>query len=103
MSIISTSSPFLRKFTHTTTSVTALTGGTAQTLVAAVTTGQKRVSTIVQNQSATATVTLILSPTDTVGLVLQPATFFAIENYSGPIRVFASATATPVHLAVCLI
>ena len=101
MSIISTSSPFLRKFTHTTTSVTALTGGTAQTLVAAVTTGQKRVSTIVQNQSAT--VTLILSPTDTVGIVLQPATFFTIENYSGPVRVFASATATPVHLAICLI
>jgi hypothetical protein len=101
--IIQTSSPFLRKFTHSTTSVTALTGATAQTLIAAAGPQERRISTIIQNQSSTATVTLIFSPTDTVGVVIQPATFFTIDNYNGPIRVFASATATPVHLAYSMI
>lgn len=100
MSILSVSSPFIRKFVHTTTSVTAVSGATAQTLIAATTAGQKRITTLIQNQSATNTVTLILSPTDTVGIVIQPATFFSIDNYQGPIRVFASASGTPVHLAV---
>ena len=103
MSIISTSSPFLRKFSHATTTITAITGASAQTLLAAAGANQKRISTIIQNQSATATVTIILSPSDTTGLVLQPATFFTIDNYNGPIRVFASATSTPVHLAYSMV
>ena len=97
--IIQTSSPFLRTFIHSTTSV----GTSIVTLQAAGGVGEKRISTIVQNQSATATITVILSATDSVGLVLQPATFFNIDNYNGIIRVVASAVATPVHLAYAVV
>jgi hypothetical protein len=101
MSIISTSSPFLRKFVHTTTSITAVTGATAQTILAAANASEKRISTLIQNQAGTNTITIILSPTGNDGIIIQPGGFFTIENYHGPIRVFASATGTPVHLAVC--
>lgn len=97
--IIQTSSPFLKTFIHSTTAV----GTSIITLQPAGGVGEKRISTIIQNQSATATVTVILSATDTVGVVLQPATFFNIDNYNGPIRVVASATATPVHLAYAVV
>ena len=93
--IIQTSSPFLRSFSHSTTSV----GTSIVTIQNAAAVGEKRISTIIQNQSATATVTVILSATDSVGIVLQPATFFNIDNYNGVIRCVASAAATPVHLA----
>lgn len=99
--IIQTSSPFLRKFVHTTTSVTATTGATAQTLLAASNPGERRITTLIQNQASTNTITVILSPTDTVGIIIQPGTFFSIDNYQGPIRVFASASGTSVHLAIC--
>ena len=99
MSIIQTSSPFLRTFTHSTTSV----GTSIVTLQPAGGVGEKRISTIIQNQSASATVTVIMSATDSVGIVLQPATFFNIDNYNGIIRVVASAVATPVHLAYSVV
>lgn len=99
MSIIQTSSPFLRTFAHSTTSV----GTSIITLQPAGGVGEKRISTIIQNQSGTATVTVILSATDSVGIVLQPATFFNIDNYNGIIRVIASAAATPVHLAYSVV
>lgn len=99
MSIIQTSSPFLRTFTHSTTSV----GTSIVTLQPAGGVGEKRISTIIQNQSGTATITVILSATDSVGIVLQPATFFNIDNYNGIIRVVASAVATPVHLAYSVV
>jgi hypothetical protein len=97
--IIQTSSPFLKSFSHSTTSV----GTSIITLQSAGAVGEKRISTIIQNQSPTATVTVILSPTDTTGVVLQPATFFNIDNYNGIIRVVASAAATPVHLAYAVV
>jgi len=97
--IIQTSSPFLRTFIHSTTSV----GTSIITLQAAGGIGEKRISTIIQNQSAVATITVILSATDSVGIVLQPATFFNIDNYNGIIRVVASAVATPVHLAYAVV
>ena len=99
MSIIQTSSPFLRTFAHSTTSV----GTSIVTLQPAGGVGEKRISTIIQNQSGTATITVILSATDSVGIVLQPATFFNIDNYNGIIRVVASAVATPVHLAYSVV
>ena len=99
MSIIQTSSPFIKSFTHSTTSV----GTSITTIQPASAAGEKRINTIIQNQSATATITVILSATDSVGLVLQPATFFSIENYQGVIRVVASAAATPVHLAYSVV
>jgi len=99
MSIIQTSSPFLRTFTHSTTSV----GTSIVTLQSAGGVGEKRISTIIQNQSAAATITVIMSATDSVGIVLQPATFFNIDNYNGIIRVVASAAATPVHLAYSVV
>jgi len=99
MSIIQTSSPFLRTFAHSTTSV----GTSIVTLQPAGGVGEKRISTIIQNQSAVATVTVIMSATDSVGVVLQPATFFNIDNYNGIIRVVASAAATPVHLAYSVV
>jgi len=99
MSIITTSSPFLRTFAHSTTSV----GTSIVTLQPAGGVGEKRISTIIQNQSAVATITVILSATDSVGIVLQPATFFNIDNYNGIIRVVASAAATPVHLAYSVV
>ena len=99
MSIIQTSSPFLRTFTHSTTSV----GTSIVTLQPAGGVGEKRISTIIQNQSAVATITVIMSATDSVGIVLQPATFFNIDNYNGIIRVVASAVATPVHLAYSVV
>jgi hypothetical protein len=97
--IIQTSSPFLRTFIHSTTSV----GTSIVTLQSAGGVGEKRISTIIQNQSAVATITVILSATDSVGIVLQPATFFNIDNYNGIIRVVASAVATPVHLAYAVV
>jgi uncharacterized membrane protein len=97
--IIQTSSPFLKTFIHSTTSV----GTSVVTIQPAGEVGEKRISTIVQNQSATATITVILSATDTTGLILQPATFFNIDNYNGVIRVSASAAATPVHLAYSVV
>lgn len=99
MSIIQTSSPFIKSFTHSTTSV----GTSITTIQPASAAGEKRINTIIQNQSATATITVILSATDSVGLVLQPATFFSIDNYQGVIRVVASAAATPVHLAYSVV
>lgn len=99
MSIIQTSSPFLKSFTHSTTNI----GTTITTLLAAAAPHEKRISTIIQNQSPTATVTVILSATDTTGIILQPATFFNIDNYNGTIRVVASAVTTPVHLAYSMV
>jgi hypothetical protein len=97
--IIQTSSPFIRKFVHTTTSVTAITGATAQTLLAAAGPGDRRITTLIQNQHSTNTATIILSPTDTVGVVIQPGTFFSVDNYNGTVRAFASASGTPIHIA----
>lgn len=97
--IIQTSSPFLKTFSHSTTTVST----SIITLQPIANVGEKRISTIIQNQSATATVTIILSPTDSVGIVLQPATFFNIDNYNGIIRCVASAAGTPVHLAYSVV
>lgn len=99
MAVSQLSSPILKTFVHSTTSV----GTSLTVLLPAANVGQKRVSTIIQNQSATATITVVLSATDSVGLVLQPATFFNIDNYNGVIRVVASAVATPVHLAYAIV
>ena len=97
MAIIQTSSPFLRQFTHTDFTVDT----TFTQVLAATPLTTKRIVTLIQNQSATATITVVFNATGTSGVVLQPATFFSLDNYNGIVRVSASASGTPVHVAVC--
>lgn len=100
MSNISISTPFNKKFTHADYSA----GTTPTNFVASMAPGTgRRISTLIQNKSATATITLILNDTGTVGITLQPATLFSIDNYSGTIRVAASAAATPIHIAYSVV
>ena len=100
MSNISISTPFNKKFTHADYTV----GLTATNLVNSMAPGTgRRIVTLIQNKSATATITLILNDTGTVGITLQPATLFSIDNYSGTIRVAASAASTPVHIAFSIV
>lgn len=96
MSIIQTSSPFLRSFDHSDATVDTTFTQVLDPLPA----GRKRIITLIQNQSSTATITVVFNTTGTSGIVLQPATFFSIDNYGGAVRVSASTSGTPVHVAV---
>lgn len=100
MSNIALSSPLLKSYTHTTTTV----GTSAVKIVNNADTSTRRISMVIQNQSSTATVKLIFADTaGTEGIIIQPATIYSIENYNGAVWAIASATATPVHTALCVI
>jgi hypothetical protein len=95
MSIISVSSPFLRKFTHSETTV-----GTATVeILAAALPQEKRVALIIQNKSSANSIQVILNPTGTAGLLIPALGSLNLDNYNGTIRVSASAPGTVVHLA----
>jgi len=97
MSYISTSSPFVRTFTHS--DVSASNAGITEILAAASAT-EKRIIVFVQNKSPSANLYVIYSATASVGILVPALSSTSIENYTGSVRVTTdSATASTVHLA----
>ncbi len=95
MSIISVSSPFLRKFIHSDTTV----GTAAVEILAAALPQEKRVALIIQNKSSANSIQVILNPTGSSGLIVPALGSVNLDNYNGTVRVIASAPSTVVHLA----
>ena len=100
MSRVHISSPFIRSFSQNDTTV----GTSTVEVLASMPPEGKAIVTIIQNKSSTASITVILNDsgtvnTSTTGIVLQPLTIFSLDNYNGPVRVFASASGTVVHTA----
>lgn len=91
MSIISTSSPFLRSYS---TTQTALSTTKIEVLAPPVNITTKRIVVVIQNTSATDTVQVMGNATDTVGIVLPPQSQFSIDNYQGYLYAVAN-TGTP--------
>lgn len=98
MSIISTSSPFLRKFTHSDTTVST----SVVELIAAAAPSEKRIAMIIQNKSSTNTIEVILNATGSVGLFVPPLGSINLDNYNGPVRAIAGGSSL-VHLAYSVI
>jgi hypothetical protein len=97
MSIISTSSPFLRSFT--TTQVTlSTTKIQVLALPASITT--KRIIVLIQNTSATETVQVMGNATDTVGIVLPPQSQFSIDNYQGVLHAVADSGTPAINITI---
>lgn len=94
------SSPAVRKLTHSTFSVTASTGATAQVVSTPPTPPERRVVTLFQNQSSQ-TITLIFTADTAVitGIQLIGGATFSIDNYNGTVRAFAPSFAS-LHIAV---
>jgi len=100
MGAIQISTPILKSFTHTTTTV----GTSAVQIVQPAVVGTRRVSVIIQNQSAVATLKLIFADASgSDGIIIQPATIFSMENYNGSVWAIASAASTPVHIALSIV
>jgi hypothetical protein len=97
MSIISTSSPFLRSFTTTQTTLS-----TTKIEVLALPTNitTKRIIVLIQNLSTTATVQVMGNATDTVGVVLLPQAQFSIDNYQGVLHAVASAGTPAINITI---
>jgi len=100
MSRVHISSPFIRSFSQSDTTV----GTSFVEVLTAMPPEGKCITTIIQNKSSTATIEVIFGDTGTVnnptnGVILQPLTIFSLDNYNGPVRVQASATGTVVHAA----
>lgn len=95
MSIISVSSPYLRKFTHSDTTVDTA----AVVLLAAAAVQEKRIAIIIQNKSSANTIQVILNDSGSSGILVPALGSVNLDNYNGPIRVSASAPGTAVHLA----
>ena len=95
MSNISFSSPFLRSFVHSISTV-----GTASTTILAVAEiPTRRVSVIIQNQHATAMITVILSASASIGLQVKAGESISLDNYNGVVRCVSDTASTPVHVA----
>lgn len=101
MSIIQTSSPFIRSFTHEDGTIdTIATAGSSTEILAAALVGVKRINVIIQNKSPTgATIEVIFNSTGDNGIRVSAGQLLSLENYMGIIRVNASVDATPIHLA----
>lgn len=97
MSIISTSSPFLRSFTTTQTTLST-TKTEVLALPASITT--KRIIVLIQNTSATETVQVMGNATDTVGIVLPPQSQFSIDNYQGVLHAVANAGTPAINITI---
>jgi hypothetical protein len=95
MANISFSSPFIRSFIHTETSV----GTSAVTALAAATTPERRVSVIIQNQHASALLTVVFAATGTEGLEVKAGESISLDNYNGIVRCISDTASTPVHIA----
>jgi hypothetical protein len=87
--------PFIRGFTHQTTSV----GLTDTLLLDAAVTPIRRVKVIIQNQSATAIITVRFDSVTGVGLTIQPNQNITLDNFNGHIRCISNTAATNVHIA----
>jgi hypothetical protein len=98
MSIISVSSPFLRKFTHSETTVST----SVVELLASALPQEKRIALVVQNKSSTNSIEVILNSTGSVGLLVPPLGSLNLDNYNGPVRAIASG-ASLVHLAYSVV
>ena len=89
------SSPLVRDFVHA-----DFTAGTSATeLLAATLNQERRIIVIVQNKSVTASIQVVLSGSGSVGIYVPPLGNITLDNYTGAVRVVASAAATPVHIA----
>lgn len=97
MSIISTSSPFLRSYS---TTQTTLSTTKVQVLTPPVNITTKRIVVVIQNTSATDTVQVMGNATDTVGIVLPPTSQFSIDNYQGGLWAVANAGTPAINITI---
>jgi len=97
MSIISTSSPFLRSFT---TTQVALSTTKIQVLAAPTSVSTKRIIVLVQNLSTTITVQIMGNATDTVGVNLPPLSQFSIDNYNGILHAVAASGTPAINITI---
>lgn len=95
MSIIQTSSPFLRSFTH----IDATVGTSTSTVLDKPAVGEKRILVVIQNRSTTANIFVVLNDTGTSGILVQPLQLISLDNWNGVVRVNADAGSTPIHIA----
>ena len=95
MSSISLSSPILKSFVHADSTI-----GTAITQVlAANATSSRRVIVLIQNKSATASIEVIFASNGSNGIIVPPLSNISLDNYNGPVRAFATAAGTLIHVA----
>jgi len=101
MSIIQTSSPFLRSFFHESGTIDTLATSTTSTeILSPSSVGTKRILVVIQNQSTIgATIQVIFNATGDQGLQVAAGQLISVDNYNGAIRANASVDATPIHLA----
>jgi len=97
MSIISTSSPFLRSFT---TTQVALSTTKIQVLAAPTSVSTKRIIVLVQNLSTTITVQIMGNATDTVGVNLPPLSQFSIDNYNDILHAVAASGTPAINITI---
>jgi len=97
MAIISTSSPFLRSFdtTQTTLSTTKV-----QVLTPPANITTKRIVVLIQNTSATDTAQIMGNATDTVGIVLPPQSQISIDNYQGSLYAVANSGTPAINITI---
>lgn len=101
MSLIKTSSPFLRSFFHENGTIDTLATSTTSTeILTPSSVGTKRILVVIQNQSTIgATIQVIFNDTGDQGLQVAAGQLISVDNYNGSIRANASVDATPIHLA----
>ena len=94
---IQISSPFIKSFSHTTTTL-----GTSLTqLLDYAPVPVKRVSVVIQNQSTgSQNLIIILNSTDTDGIIIPPLSSYVLDNYNGQLYAKGSASSTIAHIAV---
>ena len=97
MSIISTSSPSLRSYS---TTQTTLSTTKVQVLTPPANITTKRIVVVIQNTSATDTVQVMGNATDTVGIVLPPQSQFSIDNYQGGLWAVANAGTPAINITI---
>jgi len=97
MAHISISSPFLRSFTTTQTTLST-TKIQVLALPADITT--KRIVVLVQNLSTTITVQIMGNATDTVGVNLPPLSQFSIDNYNGVLHAVAASGTPAINITI---
>jgi hypothetical protein len=95
MANIQISSPFLRAFTHSDTTIST----SVVTVLAAAVTPERRIVVIIQNQHATAVVTVILNTTGSSGIKLKAGETISLDNYNGIVRCSSTTSSTVVHIA----
>lgn len=92
---INFSSPFVRKFTHSDTTIST----TVVTVLAVAVTPERRIVVIIQNQHPTAVVTVILNATGSSGIKLKAGETVSLDNYNGIVRCSSTTATTVVHIA----